>query len=115
MPLKIYGINYLNHHRKKCVVLLMAIISFRLVLHDVQGEVHDSITTPIDVFWQFVDFIYNHGMGLCSMRYYLSMPQRNDNLGLSVHLMTDMSDYITMLYQYCPSMVLTQLFLYAHL
>ena len=34
-------------------------------LHDVQGEVYDSITTPIDVFWQFVDFIYNHGMGLC--------------------------------------------------
>ena len=45
-------------------------------LHDVQGEVHDSITTPIDVFWQFVDFIYNHGMGLCSMRYYLSMPPK---------------------------------------
>lgn len=42
-------------------------------LHDVQGEVHDSITTPIDVFRQFVDFIYNQGMGLCSMRYYLSM------------------------------------------
>ena len=45
-------------------------------LHDVQGEVHDSITTPIDVFWQFVDFIYNHGMGLCSMRYCLSMPPK---------------------------------------
>ncbi len=45
-------------------------------LHDVQGEVYDSITTPIDVFRQFVDFIYNHGMGLCSMRYYLSMPPK---------------------------------------
>ena len=45
-------------------------------LHDVQGEVHDSITTPIDVFRQFVDFIYDHGMGLCSMRYYLSMPPK---------------------------------------
>jgi glycosyltransferase involved in cell wall biosynthesis len=43
-------------------------------LHDVQGDSHDSITTPIDVFRQFVDFIYNQGMGLCSMRYYLSMP-----------------------------------------
>lgn len=45
-------------------------------LHDVQGEAHDSITTPIDVFRQFVDFIYNQGMGLCSMRYYLSMPPK---------------------------------------
>ena len=45
-------------------------------LHDVQGDSHDSITTPIDVFQQFVDFIYNQGMGLCSMRYYLSMPPK---------------------------------------
>jgi peptidoglycan/xylan/chitin deacetylase (PgdA/CDA1 family) len=40
-------------------------------LHDVCGELHDSITTPITVFQQFVDFIHDGGYGLCSMRDYL--------------------------------------------
>lgn len=40
-------------------------------LHDVWGELHDSITTPTSVFQQFVDFIYENGYGLCSMKDYL--------------------------------------------
>lgn len=41
-------------------------------LHDVSGELHDSITTPIAVFEQFVDFIHDGGYGLCSMGEYLA-------------------------------------------
>lgn len=40
-------------------------------LHDVSGDIHDSITTPVYVFQQFVDFINRRGYGLCSMREYL--------------------------------------------
>ena len=40
-------------------------------LHDVCGELHDSITTPINVFQQFVNFIHDGGYELCSMREYL--------------------------------------------
>lgn len=40
-------------------------------LHDIQGEDHDSITTPKGVFQQFVDFISQQGYSLCSMRDYL--------------------------------------------
>ncbi len=40
-------------------------------LHDVCGEMHDSITTPTSVFQQFVDFVHENGYGLCSMRDYL--------------------------------------------
>lgn len=36
-------------------------------LHDVCGDLHDSITTPTSVFQQFVDFIHENGYGLCSM------------------------------------------------
>ena len=44
-------------------------------LHDVCGELHDSITTPITVFQQFVDFIHEGGYGLCSMSDYLAKSQ----------------------------------------
>ena len=40
-------------------------------LHDVCGDLHDSITTPTAVFKQFVDFIHDQGYGLCSMKDYL--------------------------------------------
>lgn len=40
-------------------------------LHDVEGVEHDSITTPVDVFFRFVKTIYEMGYGLCSMRQYL--------------------------------------------
>jgi len=49
-------------------------------LHDVQGILHDSITTPTTVFKQFVEFISNKGYGLCSMNKYLSM-DKNDRKG----------------------------------
>ena len=41
-------------------------------LHDIQGELHDSITTPVDVFEKFVEQIYKNGYGLCSMRDYIA-------------------------------------------
>lgn len=40
-------------------------------LHDVQGTLHDSITTPISVFAKFVKQVYLAGYGLCSMSDYL--------------------------------------------
>lgn len=40
-------------------------------LHDVQGNLHDSITTPVLVFQKFVEQIYLSGYGLCSMKEYL--------------------------------------------
>lgn len=44
-----------------------------LALHDVSGELHDSITTPKNVFIKFVEFVYQQGWQLCSMRDYLKM------------------------------------------
>lgn len=41
-------------------------------LHDVQGNLHDSITTPAPVFQKFVEHIHQSGYGLCSMRDYLA-------------------------------------------
>lgn len=42
-----------------------------VALHDVQGDIHDSITTPIAVFENFVRFIKRRGYELCSMKKYL--------------------------------------------
>lgn len=42
-----------------------------ICLHDVCGEIHDSITTPYTVFQHFVDFIHENGYGLCSMKDYI--------------------------------------------
>ena len=41
-------------------------------LHDVQGDLHDSITTPVLVFNKFVEKIHQSGYGLCSMTDYLA-------------------------------------------
>ena len=41
-------------------------------LHDIQGDIHDSITTPTTVFETFVRFIKENGYGLCSMKEYMS-------------------------------------------
>lgn len=40
-------------------------------LHDIQGDIHDSITTPTEVFENFVRFVKENGYGLCSMKDYL--------------------------------------------
>ena len=42
-----------------------------VILHDIKGDVHDSITTPVMIFRNFVKFIYEQGFGLCSMKDYL--------------------------------------------
>lgn len=39
-------------------------------LHDVAGEKHDNITTPIEVFRRFCEDVYNVGYSLCSMYHY---------------------------------------------
>ena len=41
-------------------------------LHDIQGELHDSITTPVTVFEKFVEQVCKSGYGLCSMKDYLA-------------------------------------------
>lgn len=41
-------------------------------LHDVMGDIHDSITTPTNVFRDFVGYIAEKGYGICSMHDYLS-------------------------------------------
>lgn len=41
-------------------------------LHDVMGDIHDSITTPTNVFRNFVGYIAEKGYGICSMHNYLS-------------------------------------------
>lgn len=41
-------------------------------LHDVQGDMHDSITTPTVVFENFVKYVKEKGYGLCSMKDYVS-------------------------------------------
>lgn len=40
-------------------------------LHEVAGDIHDNITTPIPVFQKFVDDIYHRGFRLCSMKDYI--------------------------------------------
>jgi len=40
-------------------------------LHDIQGDLHDSITTPVSVFQKFVERMLQSSYGLCSMRDYL--------------------------------------------
>lgn len=44
-----------------------------VVLHDVNGNTHDSITTPINVFAQFVEDVALSGYGLCSLAHYLKL------------------------------------------
>lgn len=41
-------------------------------LHEVMGDIHDSITTPKNVFRDFVEYIAEKGYGICSMHDYLS-------------------------------------------
>ncbi len=43
-----------------------------VALHDVQGDIHDPITTPVSVFTEFIDLLTIQGYGLCSFRDYLS-------------------------------------------
>lgn len=42
-------------------------------LHDVAGEKHDNITTPIEVFRRFCEDVHNAGYSLCSMGHYLTL------------------------------------------
>ena len=40
-------------------------------MHDVSGDKHDNITTPVEVFESFVDRVHQKGFGLCSMKSYI--------------------------------------------
>lgn len=44
-------------------------------LHDVDGDKHDNITTPIEVFKCFAEDVYSSGFSLCSMADYLRLPK----------------------------------------
>jgi len=48
-----------------------------VTLHDVSGHTHDNITTPISVFSEFVEYIHQKGLGLCSMRDFVAMNEDN--------------------------------------
>ena len=49
-------------------------------LHDVSGDKHDNITTPVKVFKKFVDDIHKAGYVLCSMKDYLDRsPEQRSN------------------------------------
>ncbi len=43
-----------------------------VTLHDISGQTHDNITTPTTVFSEFVEYIHQKGIGLCSMRDYVA-------------------------------------------
>lgn len=51
---------------------LSSIIS--VSLHDISGEKHDTITTPIEVFRKFNYDIFQSGYRLCSMKEYMTLP-----------------------------------------
>ena len=42
-----------------------------VALHDVHGDLHDSITTPVSVFEDFVNYVESNGYALCSMKKYV--------------------------------------------
>lgn len=44
-------------------------------LHDIAGDAHDNITTPVEVFKAFVGKVAANGYRLCSMRKYLEHSQ----------------------------------------
>lgn len=50
-------------------------------LHDVMGDIHDSITTPTNVFRDFVGYIAEKGYGICSMHEYLSKSKEERKSG----------------------------------
>lgn len=63
--------SFISPIRSESSLMIQHIIS--VALHDVKGNIHDSITTPEIVFETFVDYIYKHGYRLCSMAEYISM------------------------------------------
>lgn len=46
-------------------------------LHDIAGEEHDNITTPIEVFHKFCEDVSHKGFSLCSMRDYLALETKD--------------------------------------
>ena len=46
-------------------------------LHDIAGEEHDNITTPIEVFHKFCEDVSHKGFSLCSMRDYLALDTKD--------------------------------------
>ena len=70
-------------------------------LHDVAGEKHDNITTPVEVFKKFCEDVSIAGYKLCSMKDYmsLSMSERNRYI-----VCTFDDGYIGLLYNALPIM-----------
>lgn len=65
--------NILNLMKVKPIVVSPILPSgiLSVVLHDVQGEVHDNITTPVSVLRKFIHDLHSYGFGVCSMKNYL--------------------------------------------
>ncbi len=62
----------LSFRKPTCSVTNPSNCILSVVLHDVTGDKHDNITTPVRVFTQFVEDVYKAGYRLCSMSQYLS-------------------------------------------
>ena len=60
-----------NNNQENIKPELDCIIS--VSLHDIAGDKHDNITTPVETFRKFNEDIHNVGYRLCSMKDYVSM------------------------------------------
>lgn len=61
----------LSHRKPTCSVIAPPQSILSVSLHDIAGDKHDNITTPIKVFEKFVKDIADSGYKLCSMAQYL--------------------------------------------
>ena len=70
-------------------------------LHDIAGDLHDNITTPIEVFRKFCEDIHHVGLSLCSMRDYMAL----DNNDRKRHIVCTFVDgYVGILRNAMPIM-----------
>lgn len=63
----------INNHQVNLVNRDPGILA--VVLHEVDGIIHDHITTPSEVFERFVLDLQLNGFGLCSMNSYINMSE----------------------------------------
>ena len=63
----------INNHQAELVIRNPGILT--VVLHEVDGNIHDHITTPTEVFERFVSDLHLNGFGLCSMEKYINMSE----------------------------------------
>lgn len=75
--------NLLSHRKPNCSVCAPPQSILSVILHDVAGDKHDNITTPVKAFEKFVRDIAQSGYKLCSMAQYLEATKK-DRINLIV-------------------------------